>query len=71
MKGIDVLLNIRTINETAIANIKEAEMSWVLEGNEKMNKAMLTIGARRYKTYRLLQRLSAAFSHSMRANRST
>lgn len=34
-------------------NIKDVEMSWILENNLEMNKPLITMGATPYKTYRI------------------
>ncbi len=39
-----------------LSHVKEFEMSWILENNLEMNKPLLTMGAKAYKTYRLYEK---------------
>ena len=53
-KGIDLLLYGGIIREGTAAGFCNAEQSWILETNEKMNAIMTTrLGARLYRRYRL------------------
>ena len=52
-KAIDVLLNVRMLEEGVPAGMPEGEMSWILEDNAAMNKGLQTLGADPYKTYRI------------------
>jgi GNAT superfamily N-acetyltransferase len=53
MMGVDVAL-LRTMLDTAIRKgYTGAEMSWVLENNDPMNRIMPLAGAHVYKTYRI------------------
>jgi GNAT superfamily N-acetyltransferase len=53
-KGIDVLLYGGIIRKGTAAGFCNAEQSWILETNEKMNAIMTTrLGARVYRRYRL------------------
>lgn len=52
-KGIETLLNARMLEEGVATGMPRGEMSWVLEDNVMMNKGMETLGADRYKTYRI------------------
>jgi hypothetical protein len=36
--------------------IKNIEMSWILENNLEMNKPLITMGAKAYKTYRIYEK---------------
>lgn len=54
-KGIDTLFYIRTIRDGIERGYSWAEMSWVLEDNILMNKALETLGAKLYKKYRIYE----------------
>jgi GNAT superfamily N-acetyltransferase len=54
-RGIDAIFYIRTLNAGVARGIKWGEMSWVLEDNEMMKKALETMGAKIYKTYRIYE----------------
>jgi hypothetical protein len=55
-RGVEVLL-IRVIyRRWAEAGIPRAELSWVLEDNDAVIKAILRAGGRHYKTYRIFGR---------------
>ena len=54
-KGIDVLLYLALFRNGTAAGINEAETSWVLEDNHKMNAAIERLGGRIYRTYRLYE----------------
>jgi len=54
-KGIDNLFYIRTIRDGIKSGYKWAEMSWVLEDNIMMNRALETLGAKLYKKYRIYE----------------
>lgn len=51
--GLGSLFYINTIKAARKKGIKEAEMSWILEDNDSMNKAIEALGARIYKTWRV------------------
>ena len=54
-KGIDVLLYLAIFRNGTAAGMNEADMSWILEDNEKMNGGIERLGARMYRTYRLYE----------------
>ena len=54
-KGIETLFYIRTIKDGIERGYSWAEMSWVLEDNILMNKALETLGAELYKKYRIYE----------------
>ncbi len=55
-KGIDSLLYLAIIRAAKPCGITEAEQSWILEDNEKMNAAIRRLGGRAYRRYRLYDR---------------
>lgn len=55
-RGIDTALYYRFVQSALRKGYTSAEMSWILENNEPMNRQLEMMGARRYKTYRLYQR---------------
>ncbi len=50
MLYLDTLLNARRLGYTG------GEISWTLEDNDLVNRAIETMGGTRYKTYRIYQR---------------
>ena len=54
--GIGTLFYQRYIEEGTRRGYKAAELSWVLENNEPMNRPLRELGARPYKTYRIFER---------------
>ncbi|MBN2543272.1 N-acetyltransferase [bacterium] len=52
-RGIDLIFYYYTFKEGFARGYDRAEMSWVLEDNFMMNKALEKIGAEIYKTYRI------------------
>ncbi|WP_419950196.1 N-acetyltransferase [Candidatus Palauibacter sp.] len=54
-KGIDVLLYLAIFRNGTAAGMNEADMSWILEDNRKMNAGIERLGARMYRTYRLYE----------------
>ncbi len=55
-RGIDTALYYKTFLTATQKGYTGGEMSWILENNEPMIKALEMIGAKRYKTYRLFER---------------
>lgn len=55
-RGIDTALYYETFRIGTEKGYHEAEMSWILEDNEPMNRALQMMGAKKYKTYRLYER---------------
>lgn len=54
-RGIDALFYIKTFDAGAARGVKWGEMSWILEDNEMMKRALETMGAKVYKTYRIYE----------------
>ena len=54
--GIGTLFYQRFIEEGLARNCRAAEMSWILETNDLMNRPLNQMGAKPYKTYRLYER---------------
>lgn len=54
-KGIDALLYLALYRNAAAAGMKDADMSWILEDNHRMNAAIERLGGRIYRTYRLYE----------------
>lgn len=55
-RGIDALLYYETAKAASANGYKWAEASWILESNVMMNRALSTIGAEIYKTYRVYEK---------------
>jgi GNAT superfamily N-acetyltransferase len=55
-KGLFAPLIMRSIDAARAAGFKTGECSWVLEDNVDMNRAIETLGAEHYKTYRIFQK---------------
>lgn len=56
-RGIDTALYYETFRIGTEKGYYQAEMSWILEDNDAMNRALEMMGAKRYKTYRLYERM--------------
>ena len=54
-KGIDAVLYLAIFRNGTAAGMHEADMSWILEDNHKMNAALERLGGRIYRTYRLYE----------------
>lgn len=54
-RGIDAVLYAETITTGLKMGYESAEMSWVLEDNEVMNRTILSLGSRLYKKYRIYE----------------
>ena len=54
-KGIDALLYLALYRNATAAGLKDADMSWILEDNHRMNAAIERMGGRIYRTYRLYE----------------
>ena len=54
--GIDALFYVETARAAFQKGYKRAEMSWILESNDMMNRIIERLGGRIYKTYRLYQK---------------
>lgn len=55
-KGIDLLLIQETVRRGLSTGYRSAELSWILEGNEAMNRVLRKLGAAVAKTYQLYDR---------------
>jgi GNAT superfamily N-acetyltransferase len=55
-KGIDALLYYETAMAALPKGYKNAEMSWILETNDPMNRAIEFLGGQVYKTYRIYEK---------------
>ncbi len=55
-RGIDTALYYETFRICTRKGYNSGEMSWILEDNKLMNRAVEMMGARKYKTYRLYER---------------
>ncbi|MCK4908795.1 MAG: N-acetyltransferase [Planctomycetes bacterium] len=54
-RGIDVIFYIETTKNALKLGYQEAELSWVLEDNNLMNRTIQLLGARLYKKYRIYE----------------
>jgi GNAT superfamily N-acetyltransferase len=54
-QGIGSLFYIETLKRALKKGIKSGEMSWILEDNYTMNRAIEALGSKLYKTYRIYQ----------------
>ena len=54
--GVDALMYIETAKAAVRRGYKWAEMSWILENNEMMNRSIRMLGGKVYKTYRMFER---------------
>jgi hypothetical protein len=54
--GIDSWFYYETWTRATAKGMHRGEMSWILEDNAPMNNALLKLGLRRYKRYRLYDR---------------
>jgi GNAT superfamily N-acetyltransferase len=55
-RGIDALLYYETAKAAIAKGYRHAEMSWILENNDMMNRAIEMFGAEVYKTYRIYEK---------------
>jgi GNAT superfamily N-acetyltransferase len=55
-RGIDVVFYWRTYEEGVRKGYQWGEFSWILEDNELVKEAILMVGAKPYKTYRIYER---------------
>ncbi len=55
-RGLDALLYLETLRTARRLGYDGAELGWVTEDNELMVRAIESMGARRYKTYRIYER---------------
>ncbi|OGO16657.1 MAG: hypothetical protein A2Z14_09915 [Chloroflexi bacterium RBG_16_48_8] len=54
--GVDALMYIETAKEAIKRGYKWAEMSWILENNDMMNRSIKMLGGKVYKTYRMYEK---------------
>ncbi len=54
-RGIDALLYYETAKAAIAKGYRHAEMSWILENNDMMNRAIKMFGAEVYRTYRVYE----------------
>ena len=55
-RGLDALLYVETLRAARRLGYDGAELGWVTEDNELMVRAIESMGARRYKTYRIYEK---------------
>lgn len=55
-RGVDAILYLDTLRTARALGYTGGEISWTLEDNDLINRAIESMGGRRYKTYRLYQR---------------
>ena len=54
--GIDALFYYKSAQAALKKGMKVAEMSWILDNNDKMNRPIIAMGAEVYKTYRFYEK---------------
>jgi GNAT superfamily N-acetyltransferase len=54
--GIDALFYYKTGQEALRKGMKMAEMSWILDNNDRMNRPIIAMGGKIYKTYRYYEK---------------
>jgi GNAT superfamily N-acetyltransferase len=54
--GVDALMYMETAKNAIPKGFKYAEMSWILESNDMMNRAIRMLGGEVYKTYRMFEK---------------
>ncbi len=54
--GIDALFYYRTAQAALRKGIQMGEMSWILDNNDKMNRPIIAMGGKVYKTYRYYEK---------------
>ncbi|RMF26006.1 MAG: N-acetyltransferase [Chloroflexi bacterium] len=55
-RGVDALMYYETLQEALRKGYTWAEMSWILETNDMMNRAIRFLGGKVYKTYRIYEK---------------
>ncbi len=55
-RGLDAILYVDTVKNARALGYSGGEISWTLEDNDLVNRAIESMGGRRYKVYRLYQR---------------
>ena len=69
-RGLDALLGLETLRAARRLGYDGAELGWTTEDNELMNRAIESIGARRYKTYRIYEKPAVGRVRDREAQRS-
>jgi GNAT superfamily N-acetyltransferase len=54
--GVDAMMYLETAYRAQAKGIKKVEMSWILDNNEPMNRAIQMLGGEVYKTYRMYEK---------------
>ena len=54
-KDIDALLYLLLFRNVCTAGMRETDISWILEGNHRINAAIERMGGKIYRTYRLYE----------------
>jgi len=54
--GVDALMYLETAKNAARKGFRWAEMSWILENNDMMNRPIRLLGGEIYKTYRMYEK---------------
>jgi GNAT superfamily N-acetyltransferase len=54
--GVAAIFYVETLNAARKLGFKWGEMSWILENNEPMRRAIERMGGRVYKTYRIYEK---------------
>jgi GNAT superfamily N-acetyltransferase len=55
-RGVDALMYFETARRALPKGYRFAEMSWILENNDMMNRAIQSLGGKVYKTYRMYEK---------------
>jgi GNAT superfamily N-acetyltransferase len=55
-QGIDAMMYLQTADNAARKGYRRAEMSWILENNDMMNRSIRLLGGEVYKTHRLYEK---------------
>jgi hypothetical protein len=55
-RGLDAILYLETLKTARRLGYTGGEISWTLEDNHLVNRAIESMGGRKYKTYRMYQR---------------
>jgi hypothetical protein len=58
--GLSILLYVESHRRAKALGMTEGELSWTLEDNDRINRGIELMGGRRYKTYRIYERLLGA-----------
>jgi GNAT superfamily N-acetyltransferase len=67
-RGIEAALLIEALKVGFAKGFREAEASWILEDNIMMRRLLEAVGARRYKTYRLYEKVLEPLGTGSRAS---